>query len=287
MRIRCERCQAEYELDDNQLRGGTRKVQCSVCGHVFIATTSAQIDDARPSYAPLPAVSRETATGGSHQANQGGLKLVVCLTVAAGVAFAGIGWQRDRAHNVQASGGLSTWKLSRRPTVKPPEPQPNPAAGAAAVQNRGPMVEPLPAPPPEEPEKAAVTPEPESPGRSPSYDSLVAGGDRALEHGANAKAKELYQKALRLRSGGAQALSGLGFVALDRGQIPAAYELFKRALSAKPSLGPAVFGMAEIHRARGEKALALNSYQHYLILSPNGREAAAARRQVSELKAAK
>jgi Tfp pilus assembly protein PilF len=88
-----------------------------------------------------------------------------------------------------------------------------------------------------------------------------------------------------MRPAGPDALSGLAFVALDRGQIPAAYELFKRTLTAKPSFGPALFGMAEIHRARGEKALALQSYQRYLQVSPNGKEAMAARRQVSALQA--
>jgi predicted Zn finger-like uncharacterized protein len=34
MHIRCERCRAEYDLDDGQIRGGT-DVQCSVCGNVF------------------------------------------------------------------------------------------------------------------------------------------------------------------------------------------------------------------------------------------------------------
>jgi tetratricopeptide (TPR) repeat protein len=148
-------------------------------------------------------------------------------------------------------------------------------------------VEALPSPPPPEPEKAAEKTEPEAPVRAESFDKLVADADRALEHGSNAKAKDLYQKALHLRPAGVQALSGLGFVALDRGQIPVAYEFFKRALSAKPSFGPAVFGMAEIYRARGDRALALNSYQHYLKLSPNGSEAAAARRQISALQASK
>lgn len=108
-----------------------------------------------------------------------------------------------------------------------------------------------------------------------------------MENGADSKAKDLYQKALRLRPAGAKALSGLGFVALDRGQLPEAWGFFKRALAAKPSFGPALFGTAEIHRARNEKALALQTYQRYLQLWPKGTEAAAARRQVSALQAGK
>jgi tetratricopeptide (TPR) repeat protein len=146
-------------------------------------------------------------------------------------------------------------------------------------------VEALPSPPPAETEKAS-----DKGGRkisvaapSESFEKLVAEGDRALENGADSKAKDLYQRALRLRPAGAKAFSGLGFVALDRGQLSAAWEFFKRALAAKPNFGPALFGMAEIHRARNERALALQNYQHYLQLWPKGSEAAAARRQVSAL----
>ena len=35
MQIRCERCQAEYALDDSQMRGGGVRVHCRACGHVF------------------------------------------------------------------------------------------------------------------------------------------------------------------------------------------------------------------------------------------------------------
>jgi predicted Zn finger-like uncharacterized protein len=300
MRIRCERCQAEYELDDAQVRGGTRIVKCSVCGNVFTARAiPTSNDDARASSGQIPAVSREAGTGSMHRSNQGGLKILVCLTVAAGVAVAGIEWQRDRVHKAaMATNAVAPSKVGRRPEVKTPDARPDLGIASAALQGpsrpatthpaaRGPLVEALPSPEPAEPEKIADKAESEAPVRAESYDKLVAEADRALEHGANSKAKELYQRALHLRSAGAQALSGMGFVALDRGQIPVAYEFFKRALAAKPSLGPAVFGMAEIHRARGEKALALNSYQHYLKLSPKGREAAAARRQISTLQSSK
>jgi tetratricopeptide (TPR) repeat protein len=116
---------------------------------------------------------------------------------------------------------------------------------------------------------------------------LVADADRLLTGGSKTKAKELYQRALRVRPGGFKAICGLGFVALDHGQIPVAYEYFKRALAAKASYPPALFGLAEIHRARGEKTLALQSYKHYLQIMPNGSEARAARRQVEALQASR
>jgi predicted Zn finger-like uncharacterized protein len=302
MKIRCERCQAEYDLEDSQVRGGSTDVQCSVCGHVF--AISVPNDDVRASYPYFPAVGRNGVGAGSRGHTHGALKIFVGLAVAAGVALAGIKWPRGRIHSAaiaaKASGDLSTWTVGRRSMANPPQERPDPGAGPATVRGpgvtatpspsaRGPVVEALPSPPPAETEKAPDKAGPESRVAAPSesFEKLVAEGDRALENGSDSRAKDLYQKALRLRPAGAKALSGLGFVALDRGQLPAAYEFFKRALAAKPSLGPALFGMAEIHRARNEKALALQGYQRYLQLWPNGSEATAARRQVSALQAGK
>ncbi len=419
MKIRCERCQAEYDLDDSQVRSGSTDVQCSVCGHAFAVVqpgaqqsavrasagsskpadthwflrtadggvhrfhglTSLQKriierrvtrvdrvspdgqawqyagqmvelmpffdvidetdragsdtaekqdqamqvepapgtptspprrrssppamaisvpnDDVRTGPPHLAAAGGKAGASGSREPTHAGLKLFVGLAVAAGVAFVGIKWQENRLHNAgKASSDFSIWTIGRRPTANPPEARPDLGAGpvqgpgAAARPGslaRGPVVEALPSPPPAETEKAS-----DKEGRktsvaapSESFEKLVAEGDRALENGADSKAKDLYQKALRLRPAGAKALSGLGFVALDRGQLPEAWGFFKRALAAKPSFGPALFGTAEIHRARNEKALALQTYQRYLQLWPKGTEAAAARRQVSALQAGK
>jgi predicted Zn finger-like uncharacterized protein len=418
MQIRCERCHAEYALDESQARGGVSDVQCAACGHVlalaqprsnqnaagasagsretgdwFLQTADGRVhrvagltslhtwivdrrvtrmdrvspdgqawqyagelvdlvpffdvvdeadraragappsqdravqveparraptptkprrsspqvmavsvpnDDVRPSHPSLPVVGREAEEGGSHQ--HSALKLVVCLTVAAGVAYAGIHWQRGRfpsaATATKASRGIPASSAGRRALARPPEASPDVETGSAATQipseetapspsSRGPLVETLPSPPPAA--AASDKPSPAKPVASASetYEKLVADGDRALENGSNNKAKEIYQKALRLRPAGAKALSGLGFVALDRGQIPAAYNSFKRALAINGSLGPALFGMAEVHRARGEKALAVQTYQRYLQLSPKGTEATAARRQVNALETGK
>ena len=422
MKIRCEHCQAEYELDDSRVRDGSTDVQCSVCGHVFavarpgsnqttdgasaasrepvaidwrmqtadggvrrfhgltslqkavierrvtrldrlspdgqtwqyagqmveltpffdvvdesdrsranavaVQNQAMQVeparrtpsspmqrrsspqamaisvpnDDAQASHPSFPAVGRNAVRGGSHE--HVGFKIYVGLAVAAGVAFAGIKWQQGRINSSaiadKASGGFSTWTARRRPVANPPEARPDLGTESSAVQRpgatvrpsspvRGPMVEALPSPPPAETEKASDKGGQESPVAAPSesFEKLVAEGDRALENGSDGKAKDLYQRALRLRPTGAKALSGLGFVALDRGQLPAAYEFFKRALAGKSSFAPALFGMAEIHRARNEKALALQTYRRYLQLWPKGREAAAARRQVSVLQSGK
>jgi predicted Zn finger-like uncharacterized protein len=317
MHIRCKRCQAEYDLDDSQVPGGDAEVQCSVCGYVFAVANrrtptaltrrrsspqamavSVPNDDYRGSDVHIPSASGEVAAAGSHE--HGALKIFVGLIVAAGVAFAGIQWQRGRIHSAAIAARNSAGRSAStdRPVARPPEARRDLGAGSAASRtpgeratlspaSKGPVVEALPSPPPEQTEKAVDNTAPPSPVASPaeSYEKLIASGDHALENGSNSKARDFYQKALHMRPAGPDALSGLAFVALDRGQIPAAYELFKRALKAKASFGPALFGMAEIHRARGEKALALQSYQRYLQVSPNGKEAMVARRQVGALQA--
>jgi predicted Zn finger-like uncharacterized protein len=315
MHIRCERCQAEYDLDDGQVRGGT-DVQCSVCGNVFAVgarrtppslarrrsspqamAVSVPNDDYRGSDVHFPVVGGDTAKAGSDERTHGALKIFVGLTVAAGVAFAGIEWQQGRIHSAAiARNAAGRSAMTEHPAARLPEAIPDLGAGSAASQapserptpvpvSKGPVVEALPSPahPQTEDTVDKSTPPKPAVGTPPSYEKLIASGDRALENGANSKAKDLYQKALKMRPAGADALTGLAFVALDRGKIPAAYELFKRALTTKASFGPALFGMAEIHRARGEKALALQSYQRYLQVSPNGKEARAARRQVEAL----
>ena len=420
MQIRCDRCRAEYELDDSQMRSGSVRVHCRACGHVFAVaqpgsnqtaagtsagnaetadwflqapdgrvhrlhglasvhkwiiehritrrdrvssdgrawqyagelidlvpffdvvdeadlahagavpsrdrakqseparrtpTSPAQRrsspqamaisvpnDDARRRHPRAPVVGMQAAAGDSHQYAQGALKIFVGLTVAAGVAYAGIQWQRGRVHSTaiaaKASGGIAA--STGRPLAPPPEAKLDLGAGSAPTQatdagtppspsTKGPVVEALPSPPHAQDESPSDKTAPPSPvvGHPESYEKLIANGDRALENGSDSKAKDFYQRALRMRPAGPDALSGLAFVAFDRHQIPAAYELFKRALTAKPSFGPALFGMAEIHRARGEKALAIRSYQRYLQLWPKGSEAAAARRQVKVLQTGK
>jgi predicted Zn finger-like uncharacterized protein len=316
MHIRCERCQAEYDLDDGQVRGGT-DVQCSVCGNVFAVgarrtqasmtrrrsspqamAVSVPNDDYRGSDVHFPSVAGDTAEAASHEHTHGALKIFVCLTVAAGVAFAGIQWQRGRIHSatIAAKTSAGSSASTNRPVARPPEATQDLSAESATSQapgqkptpspvKKGPVVEALPSPAHAQTEDAVEEPAPPKAAAShpESYEKLIASGDRTLENGSNSKAKALYQKALHMRPSGPDALTGLAFVALDRGQIPAAYELFKRALTAKASFGPALFGMAEIHRARGEKALAVQSYQRYLQVSPNGKEARAARRQVEVL----
>jgi predicted Zn finger-like uncharacterized protein len=369
MRIRCERCKSEYEIDESQVRGGSLEVQCSVCAQVFFISkqdlsrspspspapeestwlvetahgTQQFVDlaalqqsilegklspldrltrdrrnwqalgsmaELAPMFAAAPtsaaseqrgcepqetAVTNETSRFVLEPKSHGLLKMSVGLAVAAGVAFAGIRWQQDRNLHFQSRQAVAAVPVRHSPAAASPAPDTDSAdqtgpevapVPTASTASRHAVVEALPSAPPPAPKKEAPAPVAASspPAHaSEGYDKLVADADRALENGGNARARELFQKALNLRPSGFKAMTGLGFVALDRGQLPVAYDYFKRALNAKTSYPPALFGIAEVHRARGEKSLALHTYQRYLDMSPNGADAPAARRQVQNL----
>lgn len=145
------------------------------------------------------------------------------------------------------------------------------------------------------PEPAALPPDPASPVAPlgfadvavppASYERLVAEADKLLENGWNDRAQRLYDRALKLRSSGQEALAGLGYIALDRGNANYARALFKRALAQNPGYGPAIFGLGEALRAAGDLDLALDQYRRYLAAEPAGVDAHAASRQMRAIEA--
>jgi tetratricopeptide (TPR) repeat protein len=112
----------------------------------------------------------------------------------------------------------------------------------------------------------------------------VAEADRALENGGQEKASRLYERALGLRPGAPEAVTGLGYVMLDRGRPDLAATYFQRALARAP-LPAAIFGLAETQRATGALDDARESYRRYLAVAPGGPDAAPARRQLATLEA--
>ena len=118
------------------------------------------------------------------------------------------------------------------------------------------------------------------------YDHLVSEADRLLERGQAARAEKLYTQALAAKPDGAGALTGLAYVLLERQRHFKAIEMFRRVLDSQPTYGPALFGIAESYRARGDTAQALAAYRQYMVISPSGADAPAARRQIKDLESA-
>jgi tetratricopeptide (TPR) repeat protein len=139
------------------------------------------------------------------------------------------------------------------------------------------------APPPPAPPPVVATPETQAP--PVSFEKLITDADRQLENGSSEKARGLYERALKLKPGAAEALAGLGYVALDHQRTPQAFSLFKRALAQKPSFGPAIFGLAEAHRTSGDEEIALAHYRRYVAVDPGGTDVQAARQHIKTLEA--
>jgi len=66
-------------------------------------------DDYRGSDVHFPSVDGEASGAASHE--HGALKIFVGLIVAAGVAFAGIQWQRGRIHSATIAARISAWQI--------------------------------------------------------------------------------------------------------------------------------------------------------------------------------
>jgi hypothetical protein len=225
----------------------------------------------------------------------GGLKvLLVLLLLAAGAAGGLYAWRPG----LFAFLGLAPAEPVAVPItidVKPPvEP---PTAGdqvtpPAEKEPPPPADQPLPAPVqvgeaplPKAPEPV-VKPEPEKPAapapKSPK--ALQAEADRLRARGATEKALDLYERVIDLQPANARALAGRGLCYLDLQQYALAEQSFRTALQVDPEEEDALLGLAEATRYQGKKSEAIQHYERYLALHPDGEDAVAARNAINQLK---
>ena len=80
-----------------------------------------------------------------------------------------------------------------------------------------------------------------------------------------------------------KALTGRGFCFFDLGQLGNAIKSFRQALRKNSRHGDAIIGLAEVYKDRGDNENAVEFYQRYLEVLPNGPEAALAERNIKEL----
>ena len=120
--------------------------------------------------------------------------------------------------------------------------------------------------------------------RPMDFDQLLAAGER-LRARDNAKgALAMFTRAAELRPDRVEPQSAGGFALLDMEKPDQAEQVFKGALEVNPRYGPALIGMAEASKALGKKAQAIEYYQKYLDVLPNGPEAAVAKNSIERLK---
>jgi predicted Zn finger-like uncharacterized protein len=104
------------------------------------------------------------------------------------------------------------------------------------------------------------------------YDALVARGNKLAETNC-AKAMEVFQKAIEIKSNGVDALVGMGYCHLDAKQFASAFSNFRSALVVAPRFEPALGGIAETYQRQGNKDMAIESWRKYLEVFPNAAKA--------------
>lgn len=119
-----------------------------------------------------------------------------------------------------------------------------------------------------------------------TFEWYLSAGDRLRNSDRAEQALNMYGRAVELNPESAEALAGRGLAMLDLGRAPAAQASLEQAVKSNPRYGPALMGLAESYRALGKNAQALEYYQRYLDVMPDGSEADVARGNVAKLKKA-
>lgn len=117
-----------------------------------------------------------------------------------------------------------------------------------------------------------------------SFDWYVAQGDRLRERDKPEQALDFYGKASDLKPERVEPITGRGLALLDMANPSAAAATFETALKSNPRYGPAIMGLAEAYRILGKNEKAVEFYQRYLEVLPDGAEAAVARNSIERLK---
>lgn len=86
----------------------------------------------------------------------------------------------------------------------------------------------------------------------------------ARRGGDAARAKALYERALVLSAGNAEAYGGLAEVARAQGDLAGAKASYERALATSPGYGPALLGLADVQWDLGEHDAAQRRYRELL-----------------------
>jgi hypothetical protein len=246
----------------------------------------ARAADVKPDEADLAAVKR----------GRGWVVFVVLLIVAAGGAGGLYLWRPDLLGLAPRADGpgheVPITFETKPPLTAPPagDPVSPPAEREAPPLEASPLPAPVQegeAPLPKAPEPVAK-PEPDKaqppppPARGPKQ--LLADAQRLRERGAFDRSIDLYERVIQAQPGNARALAGRGLCYLDLQQYALAEQSFRAALQADPEEADALLGLAEAARYQGKKSEAIQHYERYLALHPDGEDAVAARNAIQQLK---
>lgn len=164
-----------------------------------------------------------------------------------------------------------------------------PSAQVAAAPPSPPEAPPSAAPSAPASEPAAATPAVEEkakpkPARAVSTRDLVLQGQRHLENGRTAQARQLFLQALDRGENTPELWSNLGWCELDVGRNQAALGHFNKALTRSDRFADARYGQGVAYEALGRTAEAIRAYERFLSQQPTGQKASIVRRKLENLK---
>ena len=116
------------------------------------------------------------------------------------------------------------------------------------------------------------------------FDWYMTEGDRLRNRQRPRAAIDAYTAAADRAPTRVDPIAGKGFAHLDLGQTQQAEAAFREALRLNPRYAVAVIGLAETYRKMGKNSQAIDQYQRYLQLLPNGSKARVARTAIERLK---
>lgn len=103
----------------------------------------------------------------------------------------------------------------------------------------------------------------------PSFEALVARGERLLEAGAPEEAEAILREAVALQPRSARAHSKLGVALARQGRYEEAVEAFRRALESDPLYAPAYSNLGAVYHELGRLDDALTAYQKAIEVDPD------------------
>lgn len=111
----------------------------------------------------------------------------------------------------------------------------------------------------------------------------AAGADTPLW----ASAKDAYVKALKVKKGDAGVEGDYAIALYNTGDVKGAVKVAEGVVAKDPTFGPMWYNLGIFYRNTGDNAKALQAYQQYLKVEPNGQMASQAKQSVAELSAPK
>jgi predicted Zn finger-like uncharacterized protein len=163
-------------------------------------------------------------------------------------------------------------------------------AGIPAAPDAGTLAAKPPVPPVEEEE--VVEEEEEEPAprarRRPAarldFDGAMRQADALRDKGRHDKAMDLYGQAAEMEPDRAEPIAGKALVFFEREQFVQAEAAFRQALKLNPRYGVAIMGLAETYRAQDKAEPAIQQFEKYLEVLPNGPDANVAKNALRQLK---